>query len=253
MSDRRLFLLLMLLPALAHAQPPGPPPAGAQPENAAEKSLGTYSLVVTTLEPAPATHWLTPPLTVDIPSATKQAPGDLSGSKMVPPQFVLEGFGSPRYDCRSKTLGGAMQGEAALAGPTQAELGCEAVDRIDLELRDASTIAYHVVNHGAAVTLELNLQVHDLLPVSKTVLEAPWHAGDVVFLPVPKPTSALHVVSTALVGNWNGNAVVFEPGKPLPESVKKALEDLGIKQDLGDKMLYSYKVKEPPKDARAMK
>lgn len=243
MSGRRLFLFLALVPALAHAQPPGPPPVNAQVDSAAEKILGTYSLVVTTLEPAAAPHWLTPPLTIDIPAATKQMPGELSGTKTVPPQFVLEGFGSPRYDCRAKTQ----------TEPVQAEPGCQALDRIDLEPRDASTIAYRVVNHGAAVTLELNLQVHDLLPVSKTVLEAPWHAGDLVFLPVPKPTSALHVVSAALVGNWNGNAVVFEPGKPLPESAKKALEDLGIKQDLGDKMLYSYKVKEPPKDTRAPK
>lgn len=245
MSGCRFFLLLTSLPMLAYAQPPGPPPAGAQAENAAEKSLGTYSLVVTTLEPAAAAHWLIPSLTIDIPAATKVTPGELSGTKSVPPQFVLEGFGSPRYDCRSKA-----QGEAAQAEPAQAESDCQALDHINLELRDAGTIAYHVVNHGAAVTLELNLQVHDLLPVSKTVLEAPWHAGDIVFLPVPKSTVALHVVSAALVGNWNGNAVVFEPGKPLSESAKKALEDLGIKQDLGDKILYSYKVKTPPKDLR---
>ena len=206
MSGRWSFLLFVLLPALVHAQPPGPPPVSAQADSAAEKSLGIYSLVVTTLEPGAATHWLTPPLTIDIPAATKQMPGELSGTRAVPPQYVLEGFGSPRYDCRAKT---------------QAEPGCQAFDRIDLDLRDASTVAYHVANHGAAVTLELNLQVHDLLPVSKTLLEAPWHAGDLVFLPVPKPSAALRVVSAALVGNWSGNAVVFEPGKPLPESAKK--------------------------------
>jgi hypothetical protein len=36
-------------------------------------------------------------------------------------------------------------------------------------------------------------------------------------------------------------------GKELPESVKKGLEDLGVKQDLGDRVLYGFRVKEAGK------
>jgi len=50
-----------------------------------------------------------------------------------------------------------------------------------------------------------------------------------------------------LVGEWNGEAIVFEVGKDLPESAKKGLEDLGVKQDLGDRVLYSFRVREAGK------
>jgi hypothetical protein len=50
-----------------------------------------------------------------------------------------------------------------------------------------------------------------------------------------------------LVGEWNGEPIVFEVGKPLPDSAKKGLEDLGVKQDLGEGILYSFRVKEPEK------
>ena len=50
------------------------------------------------------------------------------------------------------------------------------------------------------------------------------------------------------MGTWNGEAIVFEVGKDLPAGAKKALEDLGVKQDLGDRVLHSFRVKEPRKE-----
>jgi hypothetical protein len=125
--------------------------------------------------------------------------------------------------------------------------GCEALDRATLTVRDANTIGYHIVSHGAAVELSVNAEVHDILPVSSGSEETPWHAGEVIFVAVPKATPAYRFSSEVLVGTWNGEAVVFEVGKDLPEGAKKALEDLGVKQDLGDRVLYSFRVKEPEK------
>jgi hypothetical protein len=217
---------LLLLPGILHAQVVTPPPEADK----ADKPLGTYSLVVTTSEPSPATHLLNPPFTIELEAATPAAPKEIAGTKTVPPQYAIEAFGNPRYDC----IESAAQSR-----------GCQALDRADLSIRDPNTVAWHLANHGAAVQLQLNLQVHDLQPVSRTAIENQWHAQQVIFVPVPRPTTSFHFLSAVLVGDWNGNAVVFEPGKPLPDVAKKALDDLGIHQDLGDKILYSYKVKDP--------
>jgi len=64
---------------------------------------------------------------------------------------------------------------------------------------------------------------------------------------VPKATPVFRFSSEVLVGQWNGEPIVFELGKDLPDSAKKGLEDLGVKQDLGDHVLYSFRVKEPSK------
>jgi hypothetical protein len=227
MRRHRFFtILLLLFPAFAYGQFPDPPSGAGHPDT----SVGSYSLLITTLEPSIAAHWLSPPLTLDLDGASPLAPREISGTKTVPSQYVIEGFGNPRYDCIAKI---------------SQERGCDALDRSDLTLRDENTVAYHLLGHGEAVQLELNLQVHDLSPVSRTTLEASWHPGDIIFLPVPKPTPSLHFLSAVLVGTWNGNAIVFEPGKPLPDGAKKGLEDLDVHQDLGDKILYSYKVKDP--------
>jgi hypothetical protein len=50
-----------------------------------------------------------------------------------------------------------------------------------------------------------------------------------------------------VVGEWNGAPIVFEAGKALPASAKRGLEDLGVRQDLEEAMLYSYRVNEPLK------
>ena len=226
---RPLLLLFLFHPWPLCGQAPGPPPDADKSEKA-DKLLGSYSLIVTSSEPSPSTHMLNPPLTIDLEAGTPAVPKDASGTKTVPAQYTIESFGSPRYDC----IESAAQNH-----------GCDAIDRSDLSIRDAITIAYHFGGHGAAVQLQVNLQVHDLLPVSRVALEGQWHAQDVVFVPVPKATPSFRFVSAVLVGNWNGNAVVFEPGKPLPDSAKKALDDLDIHQDLGDKTLYGYKVKDP--------
>jgi hypothetical protein len=91
------------------------------------------------------------------------------------------------------------------------------------------------------------VEVHDILPVSRGSAETPWHAQEVIFVAVPKATAAYRFSSEVLVGTWNGEAIVFEVGKDLPESAKKRLEDLGVKQDLGDRVLYSFRVKEAGK------
>jgi hypothetical protein len=230
MRSRCLLLIPWLFFAgFACGQNPGPPP-DADTVTKADTTVGSYSVVVTALEPSPATHLLNPPLTIDVPPATEMAPKDFSGTKAVPPQYAVDGFGNPRFDCIPAAAG---------------EQACDAVDRSDLTFRDANTVAYHIANHGGAVQLSLNLLVHDISPVSRVIAEASWRAKEVIFVSIPKPAPAFHFVSAVLVGDWNGNAIVFEPGKPLPDSAKKALDDLGIHQDLGDKILYSYKVKEP--------
>jgi hypothetical protein len=233
MRSPQVFLaFLMLISMLAHGQnAPAPAPPATSPTPAdTEKSLGNYSLVVTTLEPSSATHLLNPPLVIQLDGATQPAPRERSGTETVASQYAIEGFGNPRYECMAVNAH---------------DHGCDALDRSSFLVRDANTLEYHLANHGAPVRLEINLQVHDQLPVSQVVMQASWRPREVIFVSVPKPSPSFRFVSAVLVGDWNGNAIVFEPGKPLPESAKKGLEDLGVHQDLGDKMLYSYRVKEP--------
>jgi hypothetical protein len=90
--------------------------------------------------------------------------------------------------------------------------------------------------------------VRDILPVSTGTAETEWHARDVIFVAVPKATPVYRFSSEVLVGTWNGEAIVFEVGKDLPAGARKALDDLGVKQDLGDHVLYSFRVKAPGKD-----
>ncbi|HVT99208.1 MAG TPA: hypothetical protein VHE33_17005 [Acidobacteriaceae bacterium] len=204
------------------------PPADAKPE----EPVGEYSLVTTVLRPSFSTHLLNPPIAIAVDGGTDRAPGEISATKPIPAEFAIEGFGIPRYECAS----------------TNPKLrGCEALDRTDLAIRDANTLGYHIVSHGAAVTLNVNLEVHDMLPVSVSTPNAPWHAREMIFVTLPKATPAVHFVSEVLVGEWNGEPIVFEVGKALPDSAKKGLEDLGVKQDLGEGVLYSFRVKEPPK------
>lgn len=190
--------------------------------------VGSYSLVVTTLEPTATTHWLNPPPAIDVTAGTKLAPADTKGNLTVPQQYTIEAFDVPRQECDE-------------TAPQQH--GCDALDRTDLTIRDRNTVEYRIVSHGVAVQLRVNLQVHDLLPVSRGSPSTDWHTGDVIFVSVPKATPVYRFVSETLVGVWNGAPIVFEAGKALPESAKKGLEDLGIHQDLGDALLYSYRVK----------
>ena len=207
------------------------PGAGA-PDEKKETSLGSYALVITDFEPSATTHLLNPAPTIDVTGGTERAPLELTGEKPVAAQFVIDGLGSPWYDCVAK--------EPKLRS-------CEALDRVNLTIRDPNTVAYHVVSHGGAVQLSVNVEVRDLLPVSHATESTEWHAKEVIFVAVPKATPAFRFSSEVLMGTWNSEAVVFEVGKDLPQTAKKALEDLGVKQDLGDRMLYGFKVKEPGK------
>jgi hypothetical protein len=190
--------------------------------------VGSYSLVVTTLESTATTHWLNPPPTIKVTGGTKLAPAETTGSLTVPQQYTIEGFDAPKQECEE-------------AG--QQQHGCDALDRADLSIRDRNTVEYRTVSHGAAVQLRVNLQVHDLLPVSHGGASTDWHARDVIFVSAPKATPVYRFLSETLVGEWNGEPIVFEVGKALPASAKKGLEDLGIHQDLGDAILYGYRVK----------
>jgi hypothetical protein len=195
-------------------------------------AIGEYSLVTTVFRPSPTAHLLNPPIAIAVDGGTDRAPGEFSGTKPVPAEVALEDFGIPRYECTS----------------TNPRLhGCDALDRTDFTIRDANTVGYHIVSHGAAVTLSVNLEVHDVVPVSESTPNTPWHAREIIFVAVPKATQAFHFASEVLVGEWNGEPIVFEVGKPLPDSAKKGLEDLGVKQDLGEGILYSFRVKEPEK------
>lgn len=205
-----------------------PAPGGKK----AEESVGSYSLVTTVFEPSAATHMLNPAPTIAVDGGTERAPGEFSGEKTVPAQYAVEGFGSPWYTC---------------AATVPKLRGCDALDRTSLTVRDANTIGYHIVSHGAAVQLSVNVEVHDILPVSEGSADTPWHAREVIFVAMPKATAVYRFSSEVLVGEWNGEPIVFEVGKDLPESAKKGLEDLGVKQDLGDRVLYSFRVKEPDK------
>jgi hypothetical protein len=200
-----------------------------------DDSLGSYSLVTTVFEPSAATHLLNPRPTIDVDGGTERAPGEFSGEKTVPAQYAIEGFGSPWYECAPAATAAKMR-------------GCDALDRATLTVRDANTIGYHIVSHGAAVELSVNVEVRDILPVSTGTAETEWHALDVIFVAVPKATPVYRFSSEVLVGTWNGEAIVFEVGKDLPAGARKALDDLGVKQDLGDHVLYSFRVKAPGKD-----
>jgi hypothetical protein len=193
-----------------------------------DDSVGSYSLVTTAFEPSAAVHLLNPAITIQVDGGTEHAPGEFSGEKTVPAPYTIESFGAPWYEC-SATIPKLR--------------GCEALDRHELTIRDPNTIGYHIVSHGGAATLTLNVEVHDILPVSNGSGETPWHAGEVIFVAVPKATPVYRFSSEVLVGEWNGEPIVFELGKDLPESAKKGLEDLGVKQDLGDRVLFGFRVK----------
>jgi hypothetical protein len=197
----------------------------AKPEPA---KVGSYSLVVTTIDPTATAHLLNPAPTIEVKDGTKFAPAKTTGNLTVPQQYTIEALGKPELECD----------EAA-----QQQHGCDALDRADLTIRDPNTVEYRIVSHGGAVELQVNLQVHDLLPVSHSGASNDWHTGDVIFVSVPKPTPAYRFVSETLVGEWNGQPILFEAGKALPDSAKKGLEDLDVHQDLGDAVLYSYRVK----------
>jgi hypothetical protein len=215
----------------AWGQQGGQPGAGATNGTDAKPApakVGSYSLVVTALEPTETTHWLSPPPTITVKGGTKLAPAESTGNLAVPPQYTIEAFDVPQRECVE-------------AAPQQH--GCEALDRTDLTIRDRNTVEYRIVSHGEAVELRVNLQVHDLLPVSHGGASTDWHSGDAIFVSVPKATPVYRFVSETLVGEWKGEPIVFEAGKALPDSAKKGLEDLGIHQDMGDAVLYSYRVK----------
>jgi len=213
----------------APAPTPNGPASGTNGTDAKpQPKVGSYSLVVTTLEPTATTHWLNPPPAIDVKAGTKLAPAETNGNLTAPQQVTIEAFGVPQQECE----------EAA-----QQQHGCDALDRTDLTIRDSNTVEYRIVSHGAAVQLHVNLEVHDLLPVARGSPSIDWHTGDVIFVSVPKATPVYRFVSETLVGVWNGEPIVFEAGKALPETAKKGLEDLSVHQDLGDALLYSYRVK----------
>jgi len=229
-----LLALAAVAAAFGQAAKPAPAPDPQKPD----EPLGTWSLVTTVFEPSPTTHLLNPAPTIAVDPGTDRAPTDSTGEKTIPAQFQIEKFGTPWYTCASTV---------PPASPQTRLRGCEALDRTSLTIRDPNTIAWRISTHGPAVQLSVNLEVHDILPFSQGSPETPWKARDVIFVAVPKATPAYRFSSEVLVGEWNGEAIVFEVGKDLPEPAKKALEDLGIKQDLGDRVLYSFRVKEPEK------
>jgi len=227
------MILLTAWPSMLGQAAKAPPDGAKNGEDAKTgDAVGSYSLVVASLQASATTHLLTPPVAIAIDGGSAREPGEFSGTKPLPAEVVLEDFGIPRYECTA----------------TVPKLhGCDGLDRTDFTIRDANTVGYHIVSHGAAVTLNVNVEVHDLLPVSQAGPNIPWHAREIIFVAVPKATPAYHFSSEVLVGEWNGEAIVFEVGKPLPDSAKKALEDEGVKQDLGDHTLYSFRVKEAAK------
>ncbi len=199
--------------------------AAAKPE---PPRVGSYSLVVTTIDPTESTHLLNPPPPIDVKAGSRLAPAETTGSLTIPQQYTIEAFGKPKQECDEEA---------------QQQHGCDALDRVDFAIRDLNTVEYRILTHGPAVTLRVNLEVHDLVPASHGGPGTDWHSGDVLFVSVPKATATYRFVSETLVGEWNGEAIVFEAGKALPASAKKGLEDLEVHQDLGDAVLYSYRVK----------
>lgn len=191
--------------------------------------VGRYSLVTTVVELSEETHWLNPAPTITVAAGTKYVAAETAGNLTVPAQFAIEEFGLPRYEC---------------AETAAKQRGCGVLDRTDVVIRDANTVGYRVVTHGPPVQLTVNLKVRDRLPVSHEDPSTDWHEGEVIFVPAPKTTSALAFVSETLVGTWQGEAIVFEVGKPLPAAARKGLDDLEVRQDLGDRVLYAFRVKE---------
>lgn len=227
-------VLFFSMTLVAPCQDPGSSAGQAHPDNA----VGNYSVVITSLESTPATHLLNPELTIAVDAASRIDPKDANGTLSVPGQYAIESIGKPRYTC--------------VQGPGR-DHGCEAIDRCELTVRDANTLEYRVVNHGGAVQLKVNLLVHDVAPVSHPGERIVWHPHDVIFVSVPTSSPTYHFISAVLVGEWNHDAVVFEVGKPLPAAAKKALDDLGVHQNLGDRTLYSYRVREPEKSSEPAK
>jgi len=230
-----LLTVMMSIAATTAYGQAGGANGGAAASGAAKEpdaGVGSYSVVVTLVEASAATHLLNPAPTVSVEHASKQEPKDSMGVLEVAPEMAIEGLGKPRYVC---------------VPAVPRDHGCEAVDRCMLTVRDPNKVEYHVLNHGAAVQLKVNVLVHDVLPVSREGAKTVWRAGDVIFISASKATPAARIVSTVVVGEWNHEAIVFEVGKPLPEKAQTALEDLGVKQDLGDKVLYSFRVKTPRK------
>lgn len=206
---------------------------GSTPETKKVAAIvGQYSLVTTVVESSAETHWLNPAPVIAVSAGTQYVMAQTTGNLAVPAQVAIEEFGVPRYEC---------------AETAAKQKGCGALDRTDVVIRDANTVGYHIETHGAAVQLTVNLKVRDRLPVSREGPSADWHAGEVIFVSVPKATASYPFVSETLVGSWQGEAIVFEVGKPLPDGAKKGLDDLGIKQDLGDRTLYGFRLKEPEK------
>jgi hypothetical protein len=245
MKKRFLLALPMLLASmLAHGQAapspgqtiPGPGPAPSSDPNAEKKEpkLGSYHVVTTFWTPGPTTHMLSPQPVVELKGATQRMPGDVNSTTTIPDQFVFESLGKPSFDCTP-------------VNPVMH--GCDSLEVARINPIDQKTVAYRFGNHGGAVRIAMNIQVRDMVLRSQPDAEQEWHPNEVIFITVPKATPTFNVVSETLVGVWNNQAIVFEPGKPLSESAKKGLEDLNIHQDLGDKILYSYKVKEPKKSS----
>jgi len=207
-------------------------PEARQDAKKAPAVMGQYSLVTTVVEPSAETHWLNPAPVIAVAAGTQYVMAQTAGNLAIPAQVAIEEFGVPRYEC---------------AETAAKQKGCGALDRTDVVIRDANTVGYHIETHGSAVQLTVNLKVRDRLPVSQEGPSTDWHAGEVIFVSLPKATASYAFVSETLVGSWQGEAIVFEVGKPLPASAKKGLDDLGIKQDLGDRTLYALRVKEPEK------
>jgi hypothetical protein len=224
--------VVVLLPAAFWPHLFGQDAKAASDASKPAQAIGEYSLVTTVFRPSPTTHLLNPPITITVDGGTDRAPGETSGTKPVPAEVAIEDFGMPRYECTS-------------TDPKRH--GCDALDRTDLTIRDPNTLGYHIVSHGGAVTLSMNLQVHDIVPVAQATPNTPWHPHEILFVTVPKASPVFRFASEVLVGEWNGEPIVFEVGKPLPDSAKVGIEDLGVKQDLGEGTLYSFRVKEPAK------
>jgi len=228
-------VLFTSLLALGQAVPsPGQsyPGAGPTPDtnNSEQKEpkLGSYHLVVTYWTPGTTTHQLTPQPAIDLKAATLRTPNEVNGNIQIPDQYAFDSVGRPAFDCMPAS---------------NLPHGCDSLDATKVVSTDPKSITDRFVNHGPAVRVALNIQVKDLVMRSQQDADQEWKPDQVIFVAVPKATPSFNVVSVTLVGVWGKDAIVFEPGKPLSESAKKGLEDLNVKQDLGDKILYSYRVK----------
>jgi hypothetical protein len=241
MKKRSLLAVPVLLASLlAHGQAapspgqkiqgPGPDTSSDSNADKKEAKLGNYHLVITYWAPGSTTHLLSPQPVVELKTANPRTPGDVSGTVPIPDQSVFEAVAKPSYECTPTTPVGR---------------GCESLDIARITSTDPKTISYRFTNHGPAVRMAMNVEVRDLALRSQEQAEQEWHPNEVIFVSVPKPTPSFNVVSATVIGVWDNNAIVFEPGKPLSAAAKKGIDDLNIRQDLGDKILYSYKVREP--------